>query len=131
LKSLYFLRIYILQDDAQAGTEIEIYILIMIPGEMVNCSIIRTKQGFYSGKVIGQVTPSLHRVNPFCGHYHLCGGCPWQHIEYEYQLFLKRQILCNALIKYNIPVPEVPQVIPSPRTMNFRQRMEYTFASVG
>ena len=43
-----------------------IYLDYGIPGETVNCSIVRQKQGFYSGKVMAQVIPSPHRVNPFC-----------------------------------------------------------------
>jgi 23S rRNA (uracil1939-C5)-methyltransferase len=106
-----------------------VYVDFGIPGETVTFSMGRRNQGFYSGQVIKPISPSPYRIVPFCGHYPLCGGCSWQHINYAHQLLLKRQILCNALEKYDIATPEVPQVIPSPQTLYFRHRMEYTFAA--
>jgi 23S rRNA (uracil1939-C5)-methyltransferase len=106
-----------------------VYIDFGIPGEEVTFILDRKKQGFRSGQVVEIITPSPHRVDPFCIHYWQCGGCSWQHIDYSFQLILKHNILCNALAKYEIITPEVPSVIPSPETHYFRHRMEYTFAS--
>jgi 23S rRNA (uracil1939-C5)-methyltransferase len=106
-----------------------VYLDFGIPGEEVTYTLDRRKQGFRSGQVFEVITPSLHRVGPFCIHFWQCGGCPWQHIAYPYQLELKHRILCNALTKYEIFTPEVPPVIPSPEIRYYRHRMEYTFAS--
>jgi len=106
-----------------------VYLDFGIPGEEVTFALERRKQGFRSGKVIEVITPSPHRVDPFCIHFNECGGCPWQHIAYPYQLDLKRTILCNALTKYEVQTPEVPSVIPSPEIHYYRHRVEYTFAA--
>jgi 23S rRNA (uracil1939-C5)-methyltransferase len=100
-----------------------------IPGEQVEFMLEGRKRGFYGGRVTSIIHNSPHRVTPFCKHYGQCGGCPWQHIEYNHQLDLKRQILVNALNKYDIPTPEIPAVIPSPLITGFRHRMEYTFSA--
>ncbi len=106
-----------------------IYLDFGIPGEEITYTLERRKQGFRSGKVVEVITPSPHRVDPFCIHYGQCGGCSWQHIDYPYQLALKHRILCNALTKYEILTPVVPPVIPSTEIHYFRHRMEYTFAA--
>jgi 23S rRNA (uracil1939-C5)-methyltransferase len=100
-----------------------------IPGETVTYTLERRKQGFHSGKTENILDASPYRTIPFCGHYASCGGCSWQHIAYPHQLELKLQILKNALDKYGINYPSLPPVIGSPKTLYYRHRMEYSFAS--
>lgn len=100
-----------------------------IPGEEVMFITHRRKQGFRSGSVTNVISPSPCRIPPFCLHHDTCGGCPWQHIEYDHQLRLKHDILTAALKKYEIEVPEVPLVIPSPRLHFYRHRVEYAFSA--
>jgi len=100
-----------------------------IPGETVSFIPGKRKQGFRGGNVQEVISASPFRQVPFCRHFLQCGGCPWQHIQYDHQLELKRKILLNALEKYGINTPQVPTVIPSPETLYFRNRMEYTFSS--
>ncbi|MFO7368694.1 MAG: 23S rRNA (uracil(1939)-C(5))-methyltransferase RlmD [Bacteroidales bacterium] len=107
----------------------KVYIDFGIPGEEVTYALERRKQGFRSGKVVEVIAPSPNRIEPFCAHYGECGGCTWQHIDYQHQLTLKRNILCNALEKYEIETPEIPAVIPSTETHYFRHRLEYTFSA--
>lgn len=100
-----------------------------IPGEEVFYITQRKKQGFRAGHVTRVASASPYRIPPFCKHNKECGGCPWQHIEYNHQLRLKHEILLNALNKYNIEVPEVPDVVPSPQLHFYRHRVEYAFSS--
>jgi 23S rRNA (uracil1939-C5)-methyltransferase len=106
-----------------------VYLSYGIPGEKVSFEQERRKQGFRSGYVVDIVDPSPHRVKPFCQHFFSCGGCTWQHIQYDHQLRLKHQILVKALEKYEIHTPEVPPVIASPCLTYYRHRVEYTFAA--
>jgi 23S rRNA (uracil1939-C5)-methyltransferase len=108
-----------------------VYFDFGIPGETVTFAMDRRKQGFRAGQVIEVINPSPQRIDPFCIHYWQCGGCPWQHISYPFQLELKHRILTNALTKYEIDAPEIPSVIPSPEIHYFRHRLEYTFATSG
>jgi len=100
-----------------------------IPGECVTFTLERRKRGFYGGKIMEITEPSVHRVSPFCKHYHSCGGCNWQHIGFLKQLELKQGILISALRKYGIDTPDIPPVIASPGTVFYRHRMEYSFAA--
>ena len=106
-----------------------VYLDFGIPGETVTFAMERKRQGFRTGQVIESITVSPHRVDPFCIHHRNCAGCPWQHIDYPFQLELKRKILINALNKYSITTPHIPSVIPSPEIHYYRHRLEYTFSS--
>jgi len=100
-----------------------------IPGEEAEVTLLRRKQGFRQGAVHHLLTPSPHRVAPFCPHADLCGGCNWQHLSYDAQLHWKRAILVDALSKYGIVTPPVPEVIPGPQIEGYRNKSEYAFSS--
>jgi 23S rRNA (uracil1939-C5)-methyltransferase len=100
-----------------------------IPGESVTFTMERRKRGFYSGLIGEVIESSPYRNIPFCKHYHTCGGCSWQHIDYPHQLELKHNILSGALEKYGVITPVVPPVVASPEQRHYRHRMEYAFTS--
>lgn len=106
-----------------------VYLDFGIPGETVTFTLNRREKGFRSGQIIENHHPSPHRVDPFCIHFGLCGGCSWQHIDYPFQLELKHRILTNALKKYTIETPDIPPVKTSPELHYYRHRMEYTFSA--
>jgi 23S rRNA (uracil1939-C5)-methyltransferase len=110
--------------------EKNIYVNLGIPGETVDLRLDRRVRGFYAGYIERIRIPSPARVLPFCKHFGACGGCDWQHMEYDQQLHLKKQILLNALQKYKIPVPFVNDVAPSEQKQFYRNKIEYAFASL-
>lgn len=100
-----------------------------IPGEKVNINGVQKQGDFLKGTVSEVLEPNNYRCKPFCKHFGICGGCSWQHMSYEGQLEWKRQLVINALRKYQIVSPEIPDVIPSPKQIYFRHRLEYTFSN--
>ncbi|MCL2098376.1 MAG: 23S rRNA (uracil(1939)-C(5))-methyltransferase RlmD [Bacteroidales bacterium] len=100
-----------------------------MPGETVDLETDRRQRGFRYGKTLNVVELSPQRVQPFCKHCGICGGCLWQYYSYEAQLHWKREILLNALQKYEIITPEIPTVRPSPLLQGYRNKSEYTFAA--
>lgn len=110
-----------------------IFVDFGIPGEKADLEIPRRqKQGrFTVGKISGILEQSPFRIVPFCKHFGYCGGCNWQHMQYEAQLHWKRQILINAFKKYDIVVTEIPAVEPSPQLFYYRNKIEYAFSENG
>jgi 23S rRNA (uracil1939-C5)-methyltransferase len=106
----------------------KIYVNSGIPGEIADVKVRKKQTGFIVGNVTGIKSSSGKRTMPFCIHAGLCGGCNWQHINYNDQLILKKQILTEALNKYNIKAPEIPDVLPSDEKKFFRNKLEYTFS---
>jgi len=74
---------------------------VFVPGtildEKVKVKITEVKKNFARGQVEKVILASPHRIKPLCLVYHLCGGCQLQHIAYEKQLEMKKEIVENAL----------------------------------
>jgi len=68
-----------------------------ILGERVRVKISEVKKNFARGRLKEVISSSPHRIKPPCPVYHLCGGCQLQHIVYEKQLEMKKEIVENAL----------------------------------
>jgi len=74
---------------------------VFVPGailaEKVKVKIIEIKKSFARGRLEEVILSSPYRTEPLCPVYHLCGGCHLQHITYEKQLEMKKEIVENAL----------------------------------
>ncbi len=68
-----------------------IYAIGALPGEKCTVEIFRDKKRFAEGKIIEVLEKSEHRVDPIENHYMSCS--PWQAVEYNYQIELKKGIL--------------------------------------
>jgi len=113
---------------AKQGNQI-LYIDFGIPGEIVDISAQKSKFDYMVGQIKNIKQASPNRVKPICRHFGFCGGCNWQHMSYEEQLKQKREILINALKKYQIKTPAIPAVIPSEKTTFYRNKLEYAFSA--
>lgn len=73
-----------------------IFINNALPNEELLVKIIEDKKDFAVAEVDEVLTPSPHRVIPFCKYYGKCGGCNLQHASEEYQKELRINILMDA-----------------------------------
>lgn len=100
------------------------------PGDVVNARLTKIKSHFVEAKVTEIVKYAPDRVEPFCIHFGLCGGCSWQHIRYETQLrYKRRQVVDNLERIGGLMLPEVNAIFPSAETRYYRNRLDFTFAS--
>jgi 23S rRNA (uracil1939-C5)-methyltransferase len=67
-----------------------------LPGEVVSVRIVGRKRGYAFAEAVEVLSPSPRRVDPPCEVFGECGGCQLQHVEYAYQLEMKREILREA-----------------------------------
>lgn len=56
------------------------------------------------GKLKRIVTPSADRIAAFCAYYDSCGGCKFQHWQYEPYAAWKRQLVVDALKSQGLDV---------------------------
>jgi 23S rRNA (uracil1939-C5)-methyltransferase len=78
-----------------------------------------------------QLQPSELRVEPRCPIYGSCGGCNWQHINYETQLEQKRAILAETLWRgARVPASVVEDIVAAPEQYGYRSRMQFKVAFV-
>lgn len=69
----------------------------VILGEKIRVKITEVKKNFARGQLEEIILFSPDRIEPRCPVYNFCGGCQLQHIVYEKQLEMKKEIVENAL----------------------------------
>jgi len=105
-----------------------IFITETAPGDIVDVRITRKKKSFLESIPIHYHTKSNQRVEPFCAHFDMCGGCKWQHLNYTAQINYKQQQVQDQLERIGkLDLPEILPIIPSKKTTHYRNKLEYTF----
>jgi 23S rRNA (uracil1939-C5)-methyltransferase len=98
-----------------------------LPGEEVLAEVEQVKNGYEIATAREVLRASPQRVSPPCVYFGTCGGCQWQHIDYGYQLELKRRIVETQLRRLGklTEVP-VPPTIPSPDVWHYRNHIRFS-----
>lgn len=100
------------------------------PGDIVDVRIHRKKKSFLEGRAIKFHQKSSIRIEPFCSHYGICGGCKWQHLSYPDQLSFKAQQVKDALERIaKVKIPEIKPILGSEHTTFYRNKLEFTFSN--
>lgn len=100
------------------------------PGDTVEAELTKIKSNFLEGRVTTIQKLSPHRAAPFCEHFGLCGGCSWQHINYETQLKYKQQQVVDNLERIGgLTLPEITPILASKNTNYYRNKLDYTFSA--
>ncbi len=109
-----------------------IFIPFALPGDVVTARLTGMEKSFGFADVVAIDAPSPDRVTPFCSHFGDCGGCSLQHFRYERQLELKRNHIVEALKRLGGLNPDaVERTVPSPKTTDYRSKIELVFAREG
>jgi tRNA/tmRNA/rRNA uracil-C5-methylase (TrmA/RlmC/RlmD family) len=101
-----------------------IFVPFTISGERVRVRIVREKKHFAEAEVVDLIEASPHRVAPPCPYFGRCGGCAYQHINYEQQLAIKSRQVREVLQRIG-KLKDLPMrpIIPSPRQYAYRNRI--------
>jgi 23S rRNA (uracil1939-C5)-methyltransferase len=106
-----------------------IFIPFVVPGDVCDIRIVSRKRRFYEGRAIKFHKLSDKRIEPVCSHFGTCGGCKWQGMGYEHQLFYKqKQVQDNFTRIGHLEFPEIQPILASTQTEYYRNKLEYTFA---
>ena len=107
-----------------------VFIEKAVPGDVVDIKLLKSKKDWAEGYPLQFHSFSKDRTEPFCQHFGVCGGCQWQMLPYEKQLFYKRQQVEDNLKRIGkIDLPEIPPVVGCDKTKWYRNKLEYTFSS--
>ena len=131
--------------------EMVVFVPYVAPGDVVDLQLYRKKRNFAEGRVVKIHALSTERVDAFCAHFGVCGGCKWQHLPYLNQLKFKQKQVYDALTRIGkVKLPDFKHslesanlysqneetwqdalfypIFGSKKTQFYRNKLEYTFS---
>lgn len=107
-----------------------VFVEFAVPGDIVNVKVTKKKKNYMEGFILEIVKPSEDRLQPFCEHFGICGGCRWQPLPYDMQLKAKQQQVWDQLVRIgHLEIPEISPILPSDKTKYYRNKLEFTFSN--
>jgi 23S rRNA (uracil1939-C5)-methyltransferase len=107
-----------------------IFIESAVPGDVVDVRLNKSKKDWAEGVPVQFHSYSADRVEPFCSHFGVCGGCQWQMLPYEKQLQYKHRQVEETLKRIGkISLPPFQPILGAAETRYYRNKVEYTFGN--
>jgi 23S rRNA (uracil1939-C5)-methyltransferase len=102
-----------------------VFLPFVLEGETAEATLFEQKPGFARGRVDHVLQASPQRVPPRCPYFQRCGGCHYQHANYEHQLQIKAAILKENLRRIaKLELDRELKIHPSPE-WNYRNRSRF------
>jgi 23S rRNA (uracil1939-C5)-methyltransferase len=134
-KKLAFTNVEVLDAGAKGKTIAKapdgkvIFLSNAVPGDIVDVQTFKARKAYYEAKATVFHKLSDKRTTPVCEHFGVCGGCKWQDMAYEHQLFYKQKEVTNNLTRIgHIQLPEVTPILGSAKQYFYRNKMEFSFS---
>jgi 23S rRNA (uracil1939-C5)-methyltransferase len=110
--------------------ELVVFVDKAVPGDVVDVRLIKKKKNFAEAVIEELHTASPFRTDPFCQHFGVCGGCKWQHMQYEAQLNFKYKNVEAALQRLaKVDTTSMEPILGSAENKYYRNKLEYTFSN--
>lgn len=110
--------------------DVVVFTTHVIPGDVVDLQVTKKRTKYMEAVVKRVVEESPDRVPAFCEHFEVCGGCKWQFLPYEKQLFYKQKQVADQLRRIGrIELPEITPILGSKKTTFYRNKLEFGFSS--
>lgn len=107
-----------------------LFVPFAVPGDIVKVRVNKKKKNYMEGYVLEVEQPSTQRLEPFCKHFGVCGGCKWQPLPYEMQLEAKQQQVYDQLVRIgHLDVPEIRPILGSDATTFYRNKLEFSYSN--
>ena len=101
-----------------------------IPGDIVTIQVTKKKKRFCEGRILSFSEYSADRLQAFCKHFGVCGGCKWQILPYAKQLQYKEKQVIDQLTRIgHLEIAEKLPILASQKTELYRNKLEFTFSN--
>jgi 23S rRNA (uracil1939-C5)-methyltransferase len=105
-----------------------VFVPYALPGETVRAEITEDKGRYAFARLIEVLAPSPNRVTPPCPYFGPtgCGGCQWQHVDYQAQLHFKSEIVTDQLARIgSIANPVAHPTLPDSSGWAYRNHAQF------
>ena len=110
--------------------DLVVFTQLVVPGDIVDIQVTKKRKKYQEGKVTQIHKFSDDRVETFCAHFGICGGCKWQNLPYTKQLFYKEKQVKEQLRRIGkIEFSEISPILSSEKQTFYRNKLEFTFSN--
>ena len=110
--------------------DLVIFVPFVVPGDIADIKLVRKKKSFMQGRAIWFHKYSEKRQETFCEHFGTCGGCRWQNMKYDEQLYYKQKQVKDAIQRIGkIENASIHPILPSRENKYYRNKLEYSFSN--
>ncbi|MBB4079814.1 23S rRNA (uracil1939-C5)-methyltransferase [Lewinella aquimaris] len=107
-----------------------VFVEDVAPGDVVDVRPFRKKKKVLFTAPLRFIERSTERVEPFCQHFGVCGGCKWQHFAYTGQLREKERMVHDAFQRIGkVEVDEWQPILGSKQIQYYRNKLEFGCAN--
>lgn len=111
--------------------ELIVFIQHAVPGDVVDIQITNKRRNYMEGYPVKYHKYSKDRVEAFCSHFGVCGGCKWQQLPYEKQKEYKQQQVADNLQRIGkVQTSSMKPIMGAEKTRYYRNKLEYTFSAI-
>ncbi len=101
-----------------------------VPGDVVDLQVTRKRKKYQEAIITKIHQFSENRTEAFCEHFGVCGGCKWQFLPYDQQLFYKQKQVEDQLLRIGkVEIPELLPILGSEKNTFYRNKLEFTFSN--
>ncbi len=110
--------------------DLVVFTKMAIPGDIVDLQVIRKRKRHQEAVITRIHEYSRDRTEAICSHFGACGGCKWQHLPYEKQLYYKQKQVADQLTRIGkAEIPEISPILGSPGDTFYRNKLEFSFSN--
>jgi len=110
--------------------DIVVFTTHVIPGDVVDLQVTKKRKNYMEARVTKIREKSADRQEAFCRHFGTCGGCKWQFLPYDKQLFYKQKQVADQLRRLGrIELPEISPILGSAKNTFYRNKLEFSFSN--
>jgi len=107
-----------------------VFTSLAVPGDVVDLQVTKKRKKYAEAFITQFHKLSDDRVTNFCEHFGVCGGCKWQILPYEKQLFYKQKQVKDQLQRIGkIDLPDLLSILGSEKDTFYRNKLEFTFSN--
>lgn len=120
-------------DKGKSLTRVDGYVVFVpgaVPGDRVKARVYRKRKKFAEAALLEVLDPSPLRTEPKCSYFGTCGGCKWQHVNYQAQLDAKTQSVKESFEHAGgRPDVVVHPAMGAEDLYYYRNKMEFSFSA--
>ncbi len=106
-----------------------IFVSNAVPGDIIDVITTKKRKAYFEGLATQFHRLSEKRTNPRCEHFGVCGGCKWQDMGYEHQLYYKQKEVVNNLRRIgHLEFADSLPILACEEQYEYRNKLEFSFS---